>query len=262
MVRIRKTKEARNRQVREALLQGAAEIVGERGYAGASVQRIADAAGIAQGTFYLYFTSRQDLFDELLPFIAHRALEHLRENVSTSQDFFEREEKSFEAFFAYLLEHPYYYRVLGEAETMAPLAFENWFKFITSRYTRNIERAVESGEIAGLSRNQARFMGVVLLACRRYVYQEFVKSSDGPRPLQKWVTAAYVDMLRRSLGVANGTTDKPVATGRESIEQASGRQTAKRPRRQAKPSSTGGPPKQLAEEGTSAATAQPPGKRR
>lgn len=240
MAKGRMTKEVRNRKVREALLQAAAEIVGQRGYAGASVQRITDLAGIAQGTFYLHFTSRQELFDQLLPFIAHRALAHLRESASPSKNFFEREERSFEAFFSYLLEHPYYYRVLGEAETMAPLAFESWFKFITSRYVRGIERAMEAGEIAALSENETRFMGVILLACRRYVYQEFVKSTDGPRPLPKWVAKAYVDMLRRCLGVTNGVIGERFPVG-ESICQETRRQAGKLPRipeSRAKPPST------------------------
>ena len=48
---------------RDKLMSSAAVIVGEYGYREASVQRITSHAGIAQGTFYLYFESRQLLFD-------------------------------------------------------------------------------------------------------------------------------------------------------------------------------------------------------
>ncbi len=208
MAKQRKLREERNRETREALLLAAARIVGEHGYAGASVQRITEDTGIAQGTFYLHFGSRQDLFDQLLPFIAHRALDHLRDTSHETSDFFEREERSFKAFFAYLLDHPYYYRVLSEAETMAPLAFESWFKFITDRYAHSIQRAIDAGEITGLSRNEVRFMSVILLACRRYVYQEFVKTPEGPRPLPGWATKAYIDMIRRSLSAAKNASPK------------------------------------------------------
>ena len=40
-------------------------IVGELGYAGASVALITARADVAQGTFYNYFESRQDLLDQL-----------------------------------------------------------------------------------------------------------------------------------------------------------------------------------------------------
>ena len=52
---------------RKGLFQAAAYVVGKHGYANASIGRITERCGLAQGTFYLYFDSRQDLFDQLLP---------------------------------------------------------------------------------------------------------------------------------------------------------------------------------------------------
>ena len=42
-------------------------------------------------------------------------------------------------------------------------------------------------------------MAVILLGCRRYVYQNFVKSDSGPGPLPEWVVQAYMKMIRRCL---------------------------------------------------------------
>jgi AcrR family transcriptional regulator len=65
--------------VRRALLQAAAEVVGEVGYADASISSITQRCGIAQGTFYNYFKSRQDLFDQLLPDVGSGMREPVRE---------------------------------------------------------------------------------------------------------------------------------------------------------------------------------------
>ena len=65
--RAKKTRAQKSVEARAALLQAAAEIVGEYGYADASITRITQRANLAQGTFYNYFASRQDIFDELLP---------------------------------------------------------------------------------------------------------------------------------------------------------------------------------------------------
>lgn len=203
-VKVKKTRQEKYLEKRNSLLLSAAKVVGEHGYAGASVTKITEGSDVAQGTFYLYFNSRQELFDQLLPFIANRALAHIREVSAGSMDFYEREERAFRGFFEYLLDHPYYYRVLGEAETMAPRAFEDWFTYITERYVKQLEKAAGAGEIKGLTRRELRFMGVVLLACRRYVYQQFVKSPEGARPLPKWVVTAYMKMLRRSFGALAG----------------------------------------------------------
>lgn len=199
MSKPRKSRAEKAKETREALLNAAAKVVGIHGYNQTSISRITEEAGIAQGTFYLYFDSRQALFDELLPYIGTRALSHLRQDIEKIPDFFKREEIAFRSFFNYILDHPYYYRVLGEAETAAPSAFEKWFEFITGRYLRLLERALEAGEISGLTQQELNFMAVILLGCRRYAYQQFMKSAAGPKPMPEWVVDAYMKLIRRSL---------------------------------------------------------------
>ena len=47
---------------RERLLAAAREIVEEEGYGGASVMAIAERAGVASGTLYRHFSSKEELF--------------------------------------------------------------------------------------------------------------------------------------------------------------------------------------------------------
>jgi TetR/AcrR family transcriptional regulator, transcriptional repressor for nem operon len=55
----------KGRRTREALL-GAGEVVAEReGLSGLSVAAVADGAGVAKGTFYLYFDDRESFIDAL-----------------------------------------------------------------------------------------------------------------------------------------------------------------------------------------------------
>jgi AcrR family transcriptional regulator len=53
---------ARSREREEQILAAALETFGERGLAGARLEEIARRAGIAKGTVYLYFDSKDDLF--------------------------------------------------------------------------------------------------------------------------------------------------------------------------------------------------------
>src|SRR5690349_2434396 len=91
---------------REALLTATAAIVSEHGYAGASVARITEAAGLATGTFYVYFESRQALFNELMPEIGKRMIAFIGEKVKGSNDFFEVEERGMRAFIEFLGQQP------------------------------------------------------------------------------------------------------------------------------------------------------------
>jgi AcrR family transcriptional regulator len=55
------------RQERRAeVLKAARHVFSTHGYHAASIAHIIDAAGIARGTFYLYFVSKRAIFDELL----------------------------------------------------------------------------------------------------------------------------------------------------------------------------------------------------
>jgi AcrR family transcriptional regulator len=51
---------------REQILASALEVFAEKGYHASGVADILDHAGISRGTFYLYFESKRQLFDELL----------------------------------------------------------------------------------------------------------------------------------------------------------------------------------------------------
>lgn len=51
---------------RASLLAAAREVFAERGYHGASVSNILDAAGVARGTFYNHFESKRDVFAAVL----------------------------------------------------------------------------------------------------------------------------------------------------------------------------------------------------
>jgi AcrR family transcriptional regulator len=58
--------ERRRTERRRAILDAAQRVFRDKGYHQASVHDIIDEARIARGTFYLYFTSKQDVFAELV----------------------------------------------------------------------------------------------------------------------------------------------------------------------------------------------------
>ena len=115
--RPKKTRAQKSEEARAALFQAAAEIVSEYGYVDASISRITQHANLAQGTFYNYFTSRQDIFDQprfRLP--APRDAGRYPERAIMGRTFLEREELAFRAFFDFLKKAPYFLRILNEVE--------------------------------------------------------------------------------------------------------------------------------------------------
>jgi AcrR family transcriptional regulator len=47
---------------RDVLMDSAATVIAERGYGGASIDSIVEAAGLSKGTFYWHFKSKEELF--------------------------------------------------------------------------------------------------------------------------------------------------------------------------------------------------------
>lgn len=63
---------------REQILRAALTVIAEKGYHATGVSDIAEHAGVARGTFYLYFESKRALFDALLEGIFLDLLSEIR----------------------------------------------------------------------------------------------------------------------------------------------------------------------------------------
>lgn len=62
----RKAKQERSRETVRALLEAAARVLEQHGYAKATTNRIAAAAGASVGTLYEYFASKEEVYDALI----------------------------------------------------------------------------------------------------------------------------------------------------------------------------------------------------
>lgn len=90
--------EARKAATRERIVSGALEQVAQGGYASASMQAVADRAGVAVGTVYRHFPSKADLFAEVFRRASQRELDVVREVSSRGGSAGERVAAAVEAF--------------------------------------------------------------------------------------------------------------------------------------------------------------------
>src|SRR5260370_9469777 len=74
----------RNAWTKRKIFDAATKIVGKYGYAEASVARITEEAGVAQGTFYNHFENRQELLNQLLPKIGMDMVHFIPPRTGTS----------------------------------------------------------------------------------------------------------------------------------------------------------------------------------
>lgn len=196
--RKRLTREELAPLAREALFRAAGKVVGESGYKDASVARITEAAGVALGTFYLYFETRQSLFDELLPHARGEMLTLVRKRVAGVRDFLELEERGMAAFLEYLRINPSFVRILNEAEAVAPHAYRSHYDDVAERYRRQLLQAAAACQIRRLDEAEMDTVVYLMMGARISLYQRCLGLD------RKQVAAAvshYMTMVRSWLAL-------------------------------------------------------------
>ena len=167
----------RNAWTKRRIFDAATKMVGKYGYAEASVARITEEAGVAQGTFYNHFENRQELLDQLLPKIGIDMVHFIRERTGTAHAA-RQEIERFSAFFDFIREVPEFLRILNEAEYFAPIGYQKHLDNIATAYVRILRRARHAGVIVDFSDEEfeadrphadgrARLPQPPLLLCRR-----------------------------------------------------------------------------------------------
>ena len=165
---------ARGTRTRQRLLEAAEAVFAELGYHDASVVKITEAAGVGQGTFYLYFASKQEVFDELVRDLNRRVRHAMKEASSQGKTRIEAELLGFRAYFRFTSDHPALYRIIRQAEFVSPAMLRYHYERLSSGYVEALREASDQGEIAQLDPEVAAWalMGMGELIGMRWILWE------------------------------------------------------------------------------------------
>ena len=137
----------RGERTRARLLAAAEQVFADLGYHDASIVKITEAAGVGQGTFYLYFDGKQDVFDEVVEDLNRRVRHAMIEASSGATDRVEAERAGFAAFFRFTAEHPALYRIVRQAEFVSPGALRLHYTRIVEGYMTGLAKARAEGQV-------------------------------------------------------------------------------------------------------------------
>lgn len=140
---------ARGQRTRNKLLAAAESVFGEMGYERASIVEITRAAGVAQGTFYVYFPSKKAVFVELVWELNRKLRRSLREatDALVDPDRFELERVGALTFLRFVREHKNLYRIVRQAEFVDEELFREYYRELSAGYRRGLEQSMANGEI-------------------------------------------------------------------------------------------------------------------
>lgn len=182
----------RNQETRQKLIDAAAKLVGRYGYAGCSISRITSLAGVAHGAFYLHFKSQQDLFDVLLPEVSLGMLAAISKAVREARTLEEMERRGIIANIEYLVENPFAYRAMFEANHYAPKAFARHNEIIMQGYARSYRRLLGNKTP---NQQQIEELASIMVGSRAYLYMRFSDDGGAMRPLDPGLIERYVAFM-------------------------------------------------------------------
>jgi AcrR family transcriptional regulator len=139
----------RGRKTLRRVLEAAAAEFGERGYHEAAITGITQRAGVALGTFYTYFDSKEAVFRALVRDMSQATRQHVAEAVKGAPDRLAAERMGLEAFIAFARRHRELYRIIEEAQFVANDVYREHYRTFVDGYRRNLAAAAERGEIVG-----------------------------------------------------------------------------------------------------------------
>ena len=189
----------RGAQTRTRLVDAAEKMFSELGYPDASIVKITEAAGVAQGTFYLYFASKQEIFEEVVLDLNRRVRRAVNAEAEKGKNRVEQELLGFRAYFRFTAEHPALYRVIRQAEFVSPRTLALHYELFQEGYVAGLKSAMERGEIAKADPETLAWalMGIAELIGMRAI----LWSDDGA--VSKRTFAALSLIIERTLGTSS-----------------------------------------------------------
>lgn len=204
---IPKTKEQLIHDFRIQTIQdAAARVIASKGLNGATMQAIADAAGIAKGTIYLYFQSRKELVERTADHAFSQILEMTREILASDAPVRERLRRMISNQISYFEERRDFFRLYQSVrfpndppeETRKHRTTIAQHRLYLERLTGFFEEAMAAGAVREMDASRlALFVseGVIAILIRRLTHE------DESIPLEddvEWLVRAILD------GIATG----------------------------------------------------------
>jgi AcrR family transcriptional regulator len=182
----------------ERLLAAAEQLFGERSYRRTSVADVCTAAGMATGSFYAHFGSKAEIFVAVIRRINADVRAVMAAALKTTADNQRaRERAAFRAYFDLMSQRPWIYRIVREAEFLAPAEFRAYYERLARGYARGVRVAQLAGDVD--SHYDPEVIAYIYTGLGHFVGMRWAEWTGGGR-VPDDVFDDLMDVLARGLG--------------------------------------------------------------
>ena len=137
----------RGRKTLRLLLNAAAAEFGEKGFHESSVVSITQRAGVALGSFYTYFDSKDSLFQALVRDMSAQVRDTVGPIMAAESDRLTGERKGLAEFLNFVRDHKELYRIIDEAEFVDPPSYRAHYENTVAGYVASLTDAAAKGQL-------------------------------------------------------------------------------------------------------------------
>lgn len=183
----------KGQRTRARLVEAAEQVFEEGTYDEASIVEITRRAGVSQGTFYLYFPSKLDIFREVVRDLGHQLRSTIAAAVEGATSRADVERRGFEAFFGFVQQHPALYRIIRQSEFVDRQTYREHYERLAEGYTRGLAAAARAGEFRSLDPEVLAYclMGIGELVGARWLLWE----DEPPKRIPKKVLDTLTEFV-------------------------------------------------------------------
>ncbi|MDX2014788.1 MAG: TetR/AcrR family transcriptional regulator [Myxococcaceae bacterium] len=167
----------RGELTKQHLLTAAEQVFAQHGFAHGSVQDITRRAGVALGTFYIYYPNKEALFLELVDTLGERLQRYVAAKTAPVGHGLERQRVAFRAFFEFAAQTPSLYRMVRQADLVDEAVYRAYYERLAKAYADVLEQSMAEGSV---TRFTPRVLAWVLMGIADFVGQRFVVWEDEP----------------------------------------------------------------------------------
>ena len=136
-----------------------------KGYHATTIADITTEAGIAAGTFYLYFPNKFVLYKYVLMEFQHDIRREISVRVSQVEGRFNKEKEGIKTYIEYVKENPHVYNIIWESLYVDKSLFVEYYDGFAKRYEKGLKQSIIDHEMHDVDTELVSYilMGVTTL---------------------------------------------------------------------------------------------------
>jgi len=140
MIDKNKQKQTKGQVTSRKILKAAQDLFYKHGYRDTTIADIAAKAGVAVGTFYIYYRDKYTIYETVLASYQEQIRDYIHEIIKHAKTRKEKEKLGLKAWLKFVASNHHVYRIIWESLFVEPDLFKNYYVNFANAYSEALKR--------------------------------------------------------------------------------------------------------------------------